>query len=78
MSEHIIAGIQLLEQTDKCVGTCRHFHTHCHSTFKREKASPFFVFFYVDQDVICARGRGGGIAVWARTSLAWELQSGVV
>ncbi|KAL4428255.1 hypothetical protein ABPG75_002344 [Micractinium tetrahymenae] len=48
------------------------------STFRREKSSPFFVFFYVDERVICARGRGGGFAVWARTTPQWELQSGVV
>lgn len=48
------------------------------STFKREKASPFFVFYYVDERIICARGRGGGIAMWARTTPQWELEKGVV
>lgn len=48
------------------------------STFKRGKSSPFFLFFYVDDRIICARGRGGGIAVWARATPQWELQSGVV
>jgi hypothetical protein len=32
----------------------------------------------VDENIICARGRGGGIAMWARTTPAWELKSGVV
>ncbi|KAL4858828.1 hypothetical protein ACK3TF_001218 [Chlorella vulgaris] len=48
------------------------------STFKRTKDAPFFAFFYVDDSIICARGRGGGIAVWARTTPAWELEKGVV
>ena len=48
------------------------------STFKRAKDSPFFVFFYVDDEVCAARGRGGGVAFWARTTPAWELQAGVV
>ncbi len=39
---------------------------------------PFFLFFYVSDDVIAARGRGGGIAFWARTTPAWELENGVV
>ena len=50
----------------------------CRSTFKRGKADPFFVFFYVDESIIAARGRGGGIAIWARTTPGWELSSGVV
>ena len=39
---------------------------------------PFFLFFYVGEDLVAARGRGGGIAFWAKTSPAWELQNGVV
>ena len=35
-------------------------------------------FFYIDERVAAARGRGGGIAVWARTSPAWELEKGIV
>jgi hypothetical protein len=38
---------------------------------------PFFLFFYVSDDLIAARGRGGGIAFWARTTPAWELENGV-
>ncbi|EFN55176.1 hypothetical protein CHLNCDRAFT_134317 [Chlorella variabilis] len=48
------------------------------SKFTRGKKDPFFVFFYVDSGLICARGRGGGIAVWARTTPQWELEAGVV
>jgi hypothetical protein len=32
----------------------------------------------VDQDIIAARGRGGGVSIWARTTPAWELAKGVV
>ena len=32
----------------------------------------------VDEDIICARGRGGGIAVWARATPQWELKAGIV
>lgn len=35
-------------------------------------------FFYVDERVVAARGRGGGIALWARTSPTWELEKGIV
>jgi hypothetical protein len=38
---------------------------------------PFFLFFYVSEDLIAARGRGGGIAFWARTTPAWELENGI-
>eukprot|EP00887_Chlorella_sp_A99_P004843 scaffold4.g4843.t1 len=46
--------------------------------YRRVKDSPFFSFFYVDERVIAARGRSGGIAMWARTSPSWELEKGIV
>ena len=48
------------------------------STFKPGKDLPFFIFSYVDDKLCVARGRGGGLAVWARTTPAWELQNGIV
>jgi hypothetical protein len=39
---------------------------------------PFFLFFFVDDALVAARGRGGGVAFWARTSPQWELENGVV
>ena len=39
---------------------------------------PFFLVFYVDNDVVAARGKGGGVAYWARTSPQWELERGIV
>lgn len=38
---------------------------------------PFFLFFYVGEDLVAARGRSGGVAFWARTTPAWELEKGV-
>ena len=29
-----------------------------------KKAGPFFLFAYADEDIIVARGRGGGVAFW--------------
>jgi hypothetical protein len=42
-----------------------------------DKKSPFFLFSYVDGEVAVARGRGGGLAFWARTTPAWEMTAGV-
>lgn len=41
------------------------------------KKDPFFLFFYVDEKVVAARGRSGGIAFWAKTTPAWELEKGI-
>lgn len=35
---------------------------------------PFFILFYVDDDIIAARGRGGGIAFWKRTDSDFEMK----
>lgn len=42
-----------------------------------DKKSPFFLFSYVDDEVAVARGRGGGLAFWARTTPVWEMTAGV-
>ncbi|KAI8467701.1 MAG: hypothetical protein J3K34DRAFT_429614 [Monoraphidium minutum] len=41
------------------------------------KALPFFLYAYADSDIIVARGRSGGLAVWTRTTPEWEMMSGV-
>lgn len=33
--------------------------------YKADPKDPFFIIFYVDEDIIAARGRGGGIAFWS-------------
>jgi hypothetical protein len=48
------------------------------ASYKPTSKDPFFIFVYVDDDICVARGRGGGIAMWARTSPKWELENGVV
>jgi len=40
--------------------------------------SPFFLFTYADDKIAIARGKGGGIAMWAAASPAWLMKSGVV
>ncbi|KAK9819417.1 hypothetical protein WJX74_001547 [Apatococcus lobatus] len=44
----------------------------------RKGDGPFFLFSYVDDEICVARGRGGGLAMWARTPPAWNLQAGIV
>ncbi|KIZ05995.1 hypothetical protein MNEG_1968 [Monoraphidium neglectum] len=41
------------------------------------KALPFFLYAYADGDIIVARGRSGGLAVWTRTTAEWEMNAGV-
>lgn len=48
---------------------------HTHSDRKK---LPFFLYIYVDQDIVVARGRSGGLALWARTQPDWEATSGVL
>jgi len=43
--------------------------------YKASKADPFFIVFYVDDDIICARGRGGGIAFWTRVENDFDLKN---
>lgn len=38
---------------------------------------PFFLFFAVNENLVAARGRGGGVAFWARTTPKWDLENGV-
>ncbi len=42
-----------------------------------DKGGPFFTFFYVDEQLAAARGRGGGVALWRRTTPEWDLQAGI-
>jgi hypothetical protein len=38
---------------------------------------PFFLWFYADESLVAARGRGGGLAFWARATPRWEAENGV-
>lgn len=48
------------------------------ATYVPDPKGPFFIFVYVDEKVCVARGRGGGIAMWARTTPSEELKIGVL
>jgi hypothetical protein len=39
-------------------------------------ALPFFLFAHADDDVVVARGRSGGVALWARAAPSWEITHG--
>jgi hypothetical protein len=42
------------------------------------KKLPFFLYAYIDRDIVVARGRSGGLAVWQRASKDWEAKAGVL
>jgi hypothetical protein len=44
----------------------------------KDKGLPFLVFFYIDEHIAVAKGRGGGWAYWARTDPKWDLEHGIV
>jgi hypothetical protein len=44
---------------------------------RSRKALPFFLYSYVDKDIIVGRGRGGGLAVWGRADAEWTVKTGV-
>lgn len=39
---------------------------------------PFFLYAYVDEDIIVARGRSGGLALWVAADAKWQADSGVL
>ncbi len=47
----------------------------------REKQKlPFFVYAYADEDIIVARGRSGGVALWQNMerNSEWQAKAGVL
>jgi hypothetical protein len=64
------------------------WHSHCHAECCclcmplrfdiGDKGLPFFVFFYIDEHIAVAKGRGGGWAYWRRMDPAEELKYGIV
>ncbi|KAF8062749.1 fkbM [Scenedesmus sp. PABB004] len=42
------------------------------------KKLPFFLYAYVDRDIVVGRGRSGGLAVWTRATQDWEARAGVL
>ena len=41
-------------------------------------ALPFFLFAWADGDLVVARGRSGGVALWARAAPSWVLEAGAL
>lgn len=42
------------------------------------KKLPFFIYAYVDEDIIVGRGRSGGLAVWVSATSDWMAKAGVL
>lgn len=42
-----------------------------------DSKSSFFIFFYADDEIICAQGKGGGIAFWRKAELDFVLKKGL-
>lgn len=42
--------------------------------YKADPKDPFFIVFYVDEDIIAARGRGGGIAFWTKCESDFDMK----
>jgi len=43
----------------------------------KKSLGPFFLFAYADDDICIARGRGGGVALWARAAGDWQVKAGI-
>eukprot|EP00955_Chlamydomonas_euryale_P074949 362179-Chlamydomonas_euryale.AAC.1 len=39
---------------------------------------PFFLYAYADEDVLVARGRSGGLAMWVAADPEWQAKAGVL
>lgn len=44
------------------------------TSYEADRGDPFFIIFYVDEDIICARGRGGGIAFWRKCESDFDMR----
>lgn len=45
---------------------------------KDVKKLPFFLYAYVDNDIVVARGRSGGLAMWRSVGAEWQATAGVL
>lgn len=50
------------------------FGVHLH---RKARKLPFFLYSYVDDDILVARGRSGGLALYARVDSDWQMSKGV-
>lgn len=44
---------------------------------KDDGKKPFFKILYVDEDILCALGKSGGVALWSRASKTLEMEKGL-
>ena len=47
-------------------------------TYREVRKLPFFLYAYVDEDIIVARGRSGGLALWVAADPKWQANAGVL
>ncbi|GAX73741.1 hypothetical protein CEUSTIGMA_g1194.t1 [Chlamydomonas eustigma] len=45
---------------------------------KAVKKLPFFLYAYIDDEIIVARGRSGGLALWVAADSKWQANAGVL
>ena len=45
--------------------------THLHREVRK---LPFFLYAYVDEEIIVARGRSGGLALWIAADSKWQVR----
>lgn len=60
------------------VASCRPSHlshlSHLLCFHRDRKKLPFFLYSYIDNDIVVGRGRGGGLAIWTRADkVRWLL-----
>lgn len=47
------------------------------NTKSKDGKMPFFKIMYVDEDILCALGRSGGIALWSKADKSLEMEKGL-
>lgn len=51
---------------------------HVDRSDAEKKALPFFLYAFADEDIIVARGRSGGMALWVYADAEWQAKAGVL
>ena len=44
---------------------------------EKGKQDSFFIFFYADDELICAQGKGGGLAFWRKAEPEFVIRKGL-
>jgi hypothetical protein len=45
---------------------------------KEVQKLPFFLYAYIDDEIILGRGRSGGLALWVAADAKWQANAGVL